>query len=552
MGTKPPSDLSPSWVEEEASGPQLRSHQCSSCKRSLAACLCATPSTSSGTPSRRSRPKKRSQQSNRPVESPGGTRRQLFKEATTDNVKDEVISESEPGPSGREEETRASEEGEETKPLGKTRHTCPHCPKSFGSPGKLSQHLYAHTGERPFVCQHCNKAFSSRFKLVRHTLIHSDQRQYRCHVCERTFHRKDHLKNHSKVHSLTKRRYKCDREGCGKEYSSPISYRKHVAVHAAEDGNLQCTICGKTCSTKEEIVTHLKIHAGSRTVKTQADRKYRCELCDRSFYTGKDVRRHLVVHTGKRDFLCQFCPQRFGRKDHLVRHIKKSHNHTGKKGKKRPEPRTKTVTAIMEEASTSRIQDMVEEVKSESSSPFGMFDDEEDTNLPSTSGEIFKTKDLGVRFSQSEEMLSETSGSMMSDNVYQSPPPPYPLSGLPSTMTFDPGTTSEVIDIKPEVMSEYITLLPHQFQGSLPPNLLLTTEDTSDPLLMPSGHFIEPVEESSLHRQFLQMPNYIAPQTSQSSSSGNDLIISEFISSSEAPTSSTPLPRFNQAFHQPP
>lgn len=27
-----------------------------------------------------------------------------------------------------------------------------------------------------------------------------------------------------------------------------------------------------------------------------------------------------------RDFLCQFCPQRFGRKDHLVRHIKKSHN----------------------------------------------------------------------------------------------------------------------------------------------------------------------------------------------------------------------------------
>ena len=34
----------------------------------------------------------------------------------------------------------------------------------------------------------------------------------------------------------------------------------------------------------------------------------------------------MVVHTGKRDFLCQFCPQRFGRKDHLVRHIKKSHH----------------------------------------------------------------------------------------------------------------------------------------------------------------------------------------------------------------------------------
>lgn len=55
-------------------------------------------------------------------------------------------------------------------------------------------------------------------------------------------------------------------------------------------------------------------------MKSPADRKFRCEHCERRFFTRKDVRRHLVVHTGKRDFLCQFCPQRFGRKDHLVRY----------------------------------------------------------------------------------------------------------------------------------------------------------------------------------------------------------------------------------------
>jgi len=85
----------------------------------------------------------------------------------------------------------------------KGNHVCPICSKVFGSPGKLSQHMYSHTGERPFVCSECNKAFSSKFKLVRHALIHSSdsERRYRCNACDRSFHRKDHLQNHAKVNS---------------------------------------------------------------------------------------------------------------------------------------------------------------------------------------------------------------------------------------------------------------------------------------------------------------------------------------------------------------
>lgn len=192
--------------------------------------------------------------------------------------------------------------------------------------------------ERPFACDNCSKAFSSKFKLMRHVLIHSDQRQYRCTTCDKTFHRKDHLKNHIKVHNPVKRRYKCEKEDCGKEYSSILSFKKHNAVHSVEEGSLDCKICGSQFSSKEDIVTHLKIHSGSRTMKTPADRKYHCEHCDRSFFTGKDVRRHMVVHTGRRDFLCQFCPQRFGRKDHLTRHIKKSHSNSSKKNKLKKEP----------------------------------------------------------------------------------------------------------------------------------------------------------------------------------------------------------------------
>lgn len=259
----------------------------------------------------------------------------------------------------------------------KSRHPCTLCSKCFNTPGKLNQHMFSHTGEKPFVCSHCSKAFSSKFKLVRHILIHSDLRQYRCTVCDRTFHRKDHLKNHSKVHSPVKRRFKCDRADCTKEYSSILSYRKHIAVHSAEEGNLECKICSKRFETKEETLFHLKVHAGSRSLKTPADRKYHCDHCDRSFFTGKDVRRHLVVHTGRRDFLCQFCPQRFGRKDHLTRHIKKSHSNSAKKTKTRKQQTQQQAAGASTSGVSTRSSKSIDNILNE------MF--EEKTGVPSTS-----------------------------------------------------------------------------------------------------------------------------------------------------------------------
>ena len=178
---------------------------------------------------------------------------------------------------------------------------------------------------KTFACVQpgCPRTFSSRFKLVRHILIHSGERRFQCTSCGRRFHRKDHLKNHLQVHNPNKILHSCDL--CQKTYCSLLSYRKHIAVHAAEAGDLVCKLCGKMLADREGILHHLKVHTGSRTLRGPSERKFPCERCDRSFFTKKDVKRHLVVHTGKRDFVCQFCPQRFGRKDHLVRHTKKSH-----------------------------------------------------------------------------------------------------------------------------------------------------------------------------------------------------------------------------------
>ncbi|KAG8192796.1 hypothetical protein JTE90_019114 [Oedothorax gibbosus] len=180
--------------------------------------------------------------------------------------------------------------------------------------------------DKVYACMHsgCARTFSSNFKLSRHLLIHSGDRRFQCTSCDRRFHRKDHLKNHLQVHNPNKILHKCDK--CQKTYCSPMSYRKHIALHAAESGDLVCRICGMLQPDREAILCHLKVHTNSRTLRGPSERKYPCKLCDRSFFTKKDVKRHLVVHTGKRDFVCKFCPQRFGRKDHLVRHTKKSHN----------------------------------------------------------------------------------------------------------------------------------------------------------------------------------------------------------------------------------
>ena len=227
-------------------------------------------------------------------------------------------------------------------PRRKRTNRCSTCGKSFSSPGKLAQHQYAHTGERPFVCPRCDKSFSSKFKLMRHVLTHSKERQFQCTECNKGFYRKDHLKNHMETHNPNKLMFRCPRNSCGKEYTSSTGLKKHVAMHEAEDGNLVCTLCGITFQARDDIIFHLKTHAGSRTVKSAQDKKFQCEVCKKCFFTRKDVKRHMVVHTGRRDYVCDLCPQKFGRKDHLVRHVNKSHSSSSgvpaRRGRVKTEP----------------------------------------------------------------------------------------------------------------------------------------------------------------------------------------------------------------------
>ncbi|XP_045400458.1 zinc finger protein PLAGL1 [Lemur catta] len=203
--------------------------------------------------------------------------------------------------------------------------SCQTCGKTFLTLGKLTIHSYSHTNERPHKCEQpdCDKAFASKYKLMRHMATHSPQKSHMCAHCKKTFNRKDHLKNHLQTHAPNKMAFGCEK--CGKKYNTVLGYRRHLALHAASGADLTCGVCALELGSTEVLLDHLKAHAEEKPPSGTKEKKHRCDHCERRFYTRKDVRRHLVVHTGCKDFLCQFCAQRFGRKDHLTRHTKKTH-----------------------------------------------------------------------------------------------------------------------------------------------------------------------------------------------------------------------------------
>ncbi|XP_012607948.2 zinc finger protein PLAGL1 [Microcebus murinus] len=203
--------------------------------------------------------------------------------------------------------------------------SCQICGKTFLTLGKLTVHNYSHSRERPHKCEQpdCGKAFVSRYKLMRHMATHSPQKSHQCAHCKKTFNRKDHLKNHLQTHGPNKMAFGCE---CGKKYNTVLGYKRHLALHAASSGDLTCGVCALELGSTEVLLDHLKAHAEEKPPSGTKEKKHQCDHCERCFYTRKDVRRHLVVHTGCKDFLCQFCAQRFGRKDHLTRHTKKTHS----------------------------------------------------------------------------------------------------------------------------------------------------------------------------------------------------------------------------------
>lgn len=197
------------------------------------------------------------------------------------------------------------------------RHGCRVCGKSFSRQTKLVEHLYTHTGEKPFQCPDCNKCFGRASSLSMHRAIHRGERPHRCPDCEKCFSQRSTLVAHMYTHTGEKP-FRCP--DCNKSFGRASSLSTHRAIHREERPH-RCPDCGRAFTHRSGLITHLRVHTG--------EKPYCCADCGHCFSQSSGLHEHQrVVHSGLTPFTCTHCGRAFARAAYLRCHIR---THTGEK-----------------------------------------------------------------------------------------------------------------------------------------------------------------------------------------------------------------------------
>ena len=182
---------------------------------------------------------------------------------------------------------------------------CDICGKSFKLPALWRQRK---TCQPSYSCKDCDYQTAVKTEFDNHRRKHNVKvkKTFKCLLCDYSSTRKYNLKTHM-LHKHTGK-FKCDSEGCDKEFVREESLQKHKETHA---GKFKCDFCDKQFVRKSYLEKHvLKDHCRN-TLQTSSG----FMILHR---TEKVIRKKNFFH-------CSKCEYRSDRKNNLKAHITRKH-----------------------------------------------------------------------------------------------------------------------------------------------------------------------------------------------------------------------------------
>uniref|UniRef100_A0A7N6AX45 C2H2-type domain-containing protein n=1 Tax=Anabas testudineus TaxID=64144 RepID=A0A7N6AX45_ANATE len=170
---------------------------------------------------------------------------------------------------------------------------------------------------RPFICITCEKGFKYKDTLKKHQIIHGHEgiREEQSKTVEQILAEADNNCDDSSGLDKKEENPVAPTDTSTESPSAPVhkkllkvcpvcsrafdnikTLNRHIQCHTDDRPPHQCTVCGKTFLTANELRLHNRYHTG--------ERPYKCEVCGKAFIQSGYLKSHMRIHTGEKPFKC--------------------------------------------------------------------------------------------------------------------------------------------------------------------------------------------------------------------------------------------------------